>query len=146
MSESQNRLDEFLKALTNTYRREFLFELSNHDPKTDVEPDPLHIDDFQTFGESRYDIFIDHLPTLDNQEIIAWDKETNEIMKGPDWDEFAPLLGLIADHKHELPSEWFVSPDKDRSTTAHPQSETKLPSWLAGLRLKYAQNYPNSQS
>ncbi|MFC7060093.1 hypothetical protein [Halovenus salina] len=39
--------------------------------------------------------------------IIDWDQDNNQITKGPDWEEFEPLLQLIAENKDSLPAGWF---------------------------------------
>ena len=48
-----------------------------------------------------------HLPKLEDMGYISWDRNTNEISKGPAWDDIAPLLKLIYDHQDELPKGWL---------------------------------------
>jgi hypothetical protein len=118
----QVRFDELLEALANGYRRELLLALLEHNPQDDDEPDPLDIHDSTEDAASQFDIFMYHLPMLDKLGIVEWNEETDEIVKGPDWDEFAPLLRLIEEHKDELPEEWF----KETETIAAPgESRTR---------------------
>lgn len=34
---------------------------------------------------------------------IEWDRDSGELSKGPNWEEIAPLLRLIHEHREELP-------------------------------------------
>lgn len=113
MGEGNVRFDELLKALADSYRRELLLALLEHNPQDDDEPDPLDIHGSDTIDEAQFDIFMYHLPMLEQLGIIDWERESDEIVKGPDWDEFAPLLELIDKHKDELPAGWFEKPDGD---------------------------------
>lgn len=38
--------------------------------------------------------------------VIDWDRENDQISKGENWDEIAPLLQLLQDHQDELPDSW----------------------------------------
>jgi hypothetical protein len=112
MNGGKVRFDELLNALADSYRRELLLSLLNHNPQDDDDSDPLDIHDSDFVEESQFDIFMYHLPMLDQLGIIEWERESEEIVKGPDWDEFAPLLKLIANHKDELPAGWFEKPEE----------------------------------
>lgn len=101
------RFDEFLGVLADSYRRELLLALIEHNPQDDDEPDPLHSHESGTDEVSQFNIYMNHLPVLDTLGIIRWDRESDEVVKRPEWDEFAPLLELIDDHRDELPEGWF---------------------------------------
>ena len=47
------------------------------------------------------------LPLLDDAGVIEWDREADEIRKGPRFAEIRPLLELLDDHREELPSDWL---------------------------------------
>lgn len=47
-----------------------------------------------------------HLPMLEEEGLIEWDRETGEIRKGPNFDEIEPLLRLIEDNEDDLPPFW----------------------------------------
>jgi hypothetical protein len=118
----QVRFDELLEALADGYRRELLIALLEHNPQDDGEPDPLNIHDSPEDAVSQFDIFMYHLPMLEKLGIVEWNEATDEIVKGPDWEEFAPLLRLIEEHKDELPAEWF---GETEPTVASGESETR---------------------
>jgi hypothetical protein len=108
--DNQPQFDAFLEVLSDSYRRELLLALTEHNPQDDDEPDPLDIHRSASDGGDQFDIFMYHLPKLEQLGVITWNRETDEISKGPDWDELAPLLELVNNHQDELPSEWFEKP------------------------------------
>jgi hypothetical protein len=103
----QVRFDSSLEVLANTSRREGLLALREHNPQADDEPDPLDIHASDTDETPEFDIHMNHLPMFNELGIIEWDRKADEISQGPDWDEFAPLLKLIDDHRDELPEGYF---------------------------------------
>ena len=44
---------------------------------------------------------------LEEMGYISWDRTTNKIKKGPEWDDIAPVLKLMHDHQDELPEGWL---------------------------------------
>jgi hypothetical protein len=92
-----------LEALAHPYRRELLLAPLEDNPQDRGDVDPLntHAADEEAF--SQYNIFMGHLPKLDRMGIIEWKKKEDEIIKGPEWEEYKPLLRLIAENKNELP-------------------------------------------
>jgi hypothetical protein len=103
------RFDDALEALADPYRRQLLLALIEHNPQDHEDADPLNIHPDGDPPLSQLNIFMGHLPKLDAMGIIEWNEEADEIIKGPDWEEFEPLLRLIAENKDELPEEWFGS-------------------------------------
>jgi len=59
-------------------------------------------------GIDEADIAIDHhhLPKLEDAGYIEWNRDTDEISKGPRFDEIEPILELIETHADELPPGW----------------------------------------
>lgn len=47
-----------------------------------------------------------HLPKLDGAEYVDWDRDSGTIRRGPRFDDVAPLIELLYDHRAELPAEW----------------------------------------
>lgn len=107
------QFDEVLDALADPYRRQLLLALMEHNPQDEGDPDPLDIHPEGDDSISKLNIFMGHLPKLDEMDIIDWNEDDNEIVKGPDWKEFEPLLKLIAENKDELPTGWFEEADTD---------------------------------
>jgi hypothetical protein len=110
---NSKQFDEVLGALADPYRRQLLLALIEHNPQDDADPDPLNIHPGGDDELSELNIYMGHLPKLDEMGIIDWNEESDEIVKGPDWEEFEPLLRLIAENKDELPAEWFEETDAE---------------------------------
>lgn len=102
------RADDLFESLSNSYRRQLLVALLDHNPQDDDDRDPLNLvsDDIEP-EVLEIHLFHNHLPKLEEMGFITWDRETNEISKGPDWVEIEPLLSLIEDHQEELPDGWL---------------------------------------
>lgn len=100
--------DTALLALAKPYRRQLLLALLEHNPQDDTDSDPLDLvpatDEPDVFNTKLVHV---HLPKLEDMGYITWDRAANKISKGPKWDEIAPLLELIANHRDELPEEWL---------------------------------------
>lgn len=106
--ELSSRSDSFFEAFSDPYRRQLLLALVDHNPQDDDDRDPLNLisEDIEP-DVLETELFHAHLPKLEDMGYIRWDRDTNEISKGPDWDEIAPLLALIHDHQDELPEDWL---------------------------------------
>jgi len=77
-----------------------------HNPRND---DPVVIDEDESAGEELTRLVAMqhvHLPKLERYGFIEWDQDTNQVSKGPNFDEIRPLLKIIDDHVAELPNEW----------------------------------------
>jgi hypothetical protein len=108
VSRPEGTFDELLGVLSNPYRRQLLIALLEHNPQDDSNRDPLDI----VTPEGGPDVLNTelvhhHLPKLEDMGYISWNRDTNEISKGPKWDEIAPLLELIHTHRDELPDGWL---------------------------------------
>lgn len=106
MSNEPMDVDSVLNALESPYRRQLLVALSNHNPQDD-DCDPLNLLSVTEEAAVLESALVDsHLPKLDEMGYISWDQTTNEISKGPDWDEIAPVLKVMVKHKNDLPDGW----------------------------------------
>lgn len=107
-SNRETVFDVALSALSNPYRRQLLVALLDHNPQDDADRDPLDLlseNDESTVLQTE--LGHHHLPKLDEMGYISWNRTTNEISKGPNWDEIGPLLELINTHRAELPDGWL---------------------------------------
>lgn len=105
------------EALSNSYRRQLLLALFDANPQDDDDLDPL---DLLAEGEStddlaatRLELTHSQLPKLADMGFIEWDRELGELSKGPNWDEIAPHLRLMHEHRDELPAEWLSGLSSD---------------------------------
>jgi len=101
-------VDDVLDALSNPYRRQLLVALLEHNPQKDNDRDPLELlSETEEAEVLEMELVHMHLPKLENMGYISWDRTTNEISKGPEWDSIASILKLIHNHQDELPKEWL---------------------------------------
>lgn len=99
------------EALANSDRRQLLLALFDANPQDDDDLDPLDLlvegETTHDFGITRLELTHSHLPKLAEMGFIEWDRELDELSKGPNWKEIAPLLRLMHKHQDELPDKWL---------------------------------------
>lgn len=104
---SQSRpLDETLHVLSHIQRRSLLVALLDHNPQDDspvAVGSEEAVDSVERLVEMRHV----HLPKLEEYGFITWDRDSNEVSKGPNFEEIRPLLELLDDHESELPDDWL---------------------------------------
>ncbi|WP_458209880.1 DUF7344 domain-containing protein [Haladaptatus sp. NG-SE-30] len=108
-SSSPPSLDRFLDILANKYRRRLLVALLEHNPQDDDDPQiPADVDLEDDEVESlQIQMNHTHLPRLEDAGFIEWNRDTNAVRKGPQFDEIRPLLELMQNHADELPDDWL---------------------------------------
>lgn len=100
--------DDLFESLSNSYRRQLLVALLDHNPQDDDDRDPLDFVSGEIEPEvPEINLFHNHSPNLEEMGFIPWDREPNEINKGPDWGEIKALLTLIDEHQDELSDGWL---------------------------------------
>ena len=101
------KFDDALDALAHVQRRRLLLSLLEHNPQDDS---PVVLGDTESEKEALESLTAMnhvHLPKLVEYGFIEWDRESNEVTKGPDFPEIRPLLELLDDHADELPEGWL---------------------------------------
>lgn len=107
MACQERSVDDALDALADVQRRKLLMGLLNHNPQDD---ESVKIADSETDAaalERMIEMKHVHLPKLENYGFIEWDRDRNEVSKGPAFEEIRPLLELLADHDDDLPEDWL---------------------------------------
>ncbi len=108
-TDTQGSLDELFEILSHPVRRRILTALARANPRDEAD-ESFSPDDFAT-EDDRLDAFLTslhhvHLPKLEETGFIRWDQETGTIIRGPRYDEIAPLVELMITHEDELPGDW----------------------------------------
>ncbi|WP_247001317.1 DUF7344 domain-containing protein [Halosolutus gelatinilyticus] len=110
-------INDVFNILADDYRRCTLIALLEETDRREETSRTAnrHLPDDVALGEAGRDKRIlelrhCHLPMLADSELIAWDRDANEIARGPRFDEAKPLLELLADHSDDLPEGWVVTP------------------------------------
>jgi hypothetical protein len=102
---------EFLPAFADRDRRALLLYLVDGNPE-DFDDIPEHIRVAEHIDEDARRELVEmleteHLPLLDENDLIEWDRQRNVIVRGERFDEIRPLLGLISEHRDDLPDGWL---------------------------------------
>jgi hypothetical protein len=92
-------------------RRRLLLYLADKNPE-DVDDIPEHIRVADHFDDDERRALVEllrteHLPLLEANGVIEWDRDEDVIVRGERFDEIRPILELIADQGDELPDGWL---------------------------------------
>lgn len=95
--------DDAVDVLAHVQRRKLLFALLARSPR-DVTPSVADdAADEAVAPERLVEMTEVHLPKLVDYGFVDWDREINEVRRGPNFEEVRPLLELTAEHEDELP-------------------------------------------
>jgi hypothetical protein len=99
--------DTAFDLLANGYRRDLLFALLEERSVDAFDPQ-IRSERAEPGDREALEIraFHAHLPKLEDEGIIEWNRRNNEVRTGPHFDEIRPLLRVLYDHD-ELPQNWF---------------------------------------
>jgi hypothetical protein len=102
---SRTDLEIQFKAVANTHRRRLLIALHEHNSQRTDEAisENLQAGDAER-DELEAQFYHNHLPRLDVAGFITWNQESNEITKGPNFDDIRPLLEVLESHYNEVPN------------------------------------------
>ncbi|WP_433630328.1 DUF7344 domain-containing protein [Halomicrococcus sp. NG-SE-24] len=85
--------------LANAYRRHLLITLLEQDQQVNIQSlIPVDV----ASNSEDVDLFTiqmihSHLPKLENADIIEWDEETEQVQKGPHYEDLRPLIQMLAE-------------------------------------------------
>lgn len=99
--------DDLVDALSDIRRRTLLVALLSHNPQ-DGESVALGLDGSEAdeaVGAIRMAHV--HLPKLENYGFIDWNRASDEVSKGPNFEAIRPALELLRSHEDDLPPEWL---------------------------------------
>lgn len=116
--------DGIFDAFSDIHRRRVLVSLLDHNPQpvdrmsaTSRDTSEMNtglLNEFMTGNLEIADVDKDsirlhhgHLPKLVDYGFIEWDRDENEIHKGPKFDKIRPLLVLLEENRENLPDDWL---------------------------------------
>lgn len=110
MEQRENKaglLDQILDVLSHPYRRRILSLIAESNPRDEAEFSPVDLlEDEEDSEFQTVDLYHNHLPKLAEAGYIEWNRDTHTIRRGRRFDEVAPLIRLMRDHRDELPRGW----------------------------------------
>lgn len=86
------------KALANPERRRLLIALAEHNPQSDQTfdyPDDVPPESRENEEKILLRTYHTHLPMLEAGGFIEWQKDDQEITKGPNFDVVRPLIQVL---------------------------------------------------
>jgi hypothetical protein len=97
-------IDEPLRLLSTRLRRLVLLELRRNPRTTTVSSvaESVAVDT----SDAALSLQHCHLPKLADHGYVDWDRDTDELSRGPQFEEVDALLELFEDHADELPFNW----------------------------------------
>lgn len=92
--------DAAFDALANEHRRRLLVDLLEENSLDATAYIPVDEDSgiLKTEQQMQIEMYHQHLPKLADEGFIYWNQNTNEIVKGPQFEELWPLLEVVAPH------------------------------------------------
>jgi len=97
--------DRIAAALRRRTRRRILADLLDAD-RLDLR-DLTRGADHATRDELEARLIHADLPKLDDAGYVSWDREAEEITRGERWEEVAPVVRLLREHRERLPDDVF---------------------------------------
>ncbi|WP_049986479.1 DUF7344 domain-containing protein [Halobellus rufus] len=103
-------MDEYFEALANIHRRRLLVALLDHNPQRNDVTVTVPEDVYE--GEKPLEVlqtefYHSHLPQLKEAGLIRLNRDTDEVAKGPKFDEIRPLLEAVRNSADEFPNDWL---------------------------------------
>jgi hypothetical protein len=87
-------------VLSHTDRRQILLLLAQHDSASEFDVDDLsQVSDSQDIELSLYH---NHLPKLSQTGFINWNRETDTISRGPQFEKIEHILDLLVERREKL--------------------------------------------
>ena len=99
-------LDDIFDVLAAQQRRAILLELLAGNPASD------HVETANSgvlvneVSDERASLYHNHLPKLEREGFIRWDRDEHVIEKGPRFGDIEPVLELLDEHAEEISGDW----------------------------------------
>ncbi|WP_435158883.1 DUF7344 domain-containing protein [Haladaptatus sp. DFWS20] len=96
-------LDKQLSILSNHHRRRVLLALVDTGPQTTPTGSTAMVETDGGDQPQTIAMWHIHLPKLADHGFVDWDRETQRVRKGPQFDEIEPLLTVLSENHDILP-------------------------------------------
>jgi hypothetical protein len=81
-------------------------ETAGEGPVSPESPVAEDHEDGATLG-LEIDLYHDHLPKLENEGLVEWDRESRVVSRGPAFEAVAPALQVLATNQDAFPEDLF---------------------------------------
>ncbi|WP_415380459.1 ArsR family transcriptional regulator [Halosimplex sp. TS25] len=93
------------EMLAADHRRYLLFALLDHNPQQEVqEPDGVVLDEIEK-EKVQMEMYHMHLPKLEDAGFIRWNRDEQQVEKGPVFEEIRPLLEQLRENADKIPGD-----------------------------------------
>lgn len=100
-------IDDIFGVLAARQRREILLDLLADNPVGDrVETADRGATPVVEIDRAQTSLYHNHLPKLENEGFVRWDRDAHVIERGPRFSDIEPVLELLDEHATELPDDW----------------------------------------
>jgi hypothetical protein len=99
---------QLLRCLEDQARRRLLVAILDRTPRSDALDVPEDVVPLGERDRETVQIAFEHvhLPMLESQGYVSWDRDAGVVTRGPAFAELRPLLELIEDNRQDLPDGW----------------------------------------
>jgi hypothetical protein len=98
-------LDRAFHVLEDPVRRHLLTTLLEGESGDGVHLRELGIETLDD-GQFELDLHHRHLPKLADNGYVEWDRASDTVRQGPEFDEIRAVVDLLRTHEHRLPGDW----------------------------------------
>ncbi|MHC3439588.1 DUF7344 domain-containing protein [Natrialbaceae archaeon A-gly3] len=98
---ARHALDATLEVLMTQRRRQLLLALKDHEPGETVDVSTL-VSAIGGGKETRVEAHHVHLPLLDDRGFIQWDRDANEVSRGPRFEELEAYLDVNLERNQQV--------------------------------------------
>jgi hypothetical protein len=99
-------LDDVFDVLSHTTRRRIVLRLYRKEGNDGVRLSEVVADHPRDRARVEVGLVHSHLPRLEENGFIEWDRPAGRIQKGPHFDALEPVVAAIERSEEELGSEW----------------------------------------
>lgn len=102
MIHSSESMDNLFRALADSHRRRLLFSLLEYNPQEGIS-----IPDDAPAGEVDHEsLYVEmvhcQLPMLEDVGYIEWDRQTQQVVKGPEFKSIQPVLETLREYNEDI--------------------------------------------
>lgn len=98
-------IDPMFEALGDKRRRQLLVRLLECSPRDTVPVSDVVSTEERNSEKLHLQMTHNHLPKLEDMEYIQWDRERDEIARGPQFESIEPSLQMLITHADTLPDD-----------------------------------------
>ena len=101
-----NLNDALFAALSDPHRRKLLVSLMRDDSQDVLSIPEAVYDGDADLQTLEVELVHVHLPMLEDHGFVDWDRRSQVVVRGPQFEEIEPCLRVLFEHREKLPDAW----------------------------------------